>query len=187
MADRCLQRPDCTSVTIRREQDFVYVRACTILHHHSYHQNPSPLSLYCKTHVLNAPLCCGKNTGLPCQSPLPPTLSRWPGSISTGAQAQWVLCGLPLPSIPLISTCFSVNWIPDCISFTVTRFLSTPCSSGPCSSYWQAGAERVKAVILENGVRRGKMCMMFSRERDSEFPVHIIALWRILVPLRCRT
>lgn len=63
MADRCLQRPDCTSVTIRRKKGFTTTT-----------KNPSPLHLHCTGHVVNAPLFLfGKNTGLPCQPlwPLP--------------------------------------------------------------------------------------------------------------------
>lgn len=111
-------------------------------------------------------LLYGTNTGLPCQCPWPPTLSRWRESTLSGAQAQWVLCGIYIPFIPLISTCLNVNWIPDWVSFTATGFLSIPCSSGPLSCYWQPGAERVKAVILENwGERRENVHDVFEGER----------------------
>lgn len=45
MADRCLQRPDCTFVTIRRKKGFTTTT-----------KNPSPLHLHCKGHVVKAPL-----------------------------------------------------------------------------------------------------------------------------------
>lgn len=151
-----------------------------------YHYCQKSQYLHCKGHVVNAPLSCGKNTGLPCLS-LAPTLSRWPECIWPGTQAQWVLCGPPTASIPSISTSLRVDWFPDCFSFTAAGFLSVPCSSRLLSSYRQPGADRVKAVILENWVSRGKMCTMFVRARDSEFPVHIIALLRILVLSRHRT
>lgn len=115
------------------------------------------------------------------------TLSRWPVSISPGAEAQWVLRRPPIPSNPSMSTRLSVDWFLDCTSFTATGFLSAPCSSRLLSSYRQPGADRVKVVVLEHWVRRGKMCTMFVRERDSEFPVHITALLRILVLSRRRT
>lgn len=56
MADRCLQRPDSTSVTIRWKKDFT---AATKTH--------GSLHLHCDEHVVNTPLYCGINTGLPCQ------------------------------------------------------------------------------------------------------------------------
>lgn len=47
MADRCLQRPDCTSVTIRREKDFVYVCGFAMTHnHHYYHQKSQSHSIF---------------------------------------------------------------------------------------------------------------------------------------------
>lgn len=89
---------------------------------------PVLLYLHCKVHVVNTALCCGKNTGLPCQ-PLAATLSRWLGSISPGVLAQLVLCRPPIPSIPSIFPLLSVDWFLDCPSFTATGFLSAPCSS----------------------------------------------------------
>ncbi|TNN88146.1 hypothetical protein EYF80_001727 [Liparis tanakae] len=71
MADRCLQRPDCTSVTIRREKDFLCV--LLVLYVPTTTNDPSPLHLHWKGHVVNALLFCGKYTGLPCRPlwPLP--------------------------------------------------------------------------------------------------------------------
>ena len=105
--------------------------------------------------------------------------------LTRGSRAQWVLCRPPFLTIHSID--FNPERLPDCPSFTATGFLSAPRSSRLLSSYRQPGADRVKAVILERWVRRGKMCTMFVRGRDSEFPVHIIALLRILVLSRRRT
>ncbi len=152
-------------------------------HYHQKSQStPSPLH-----HVVNAPLCFGKNTGLPCQPlwPLP-----YPDGLGVSHQG-------PRPSGSCVGPLYrpSHRFLPasvwtgslDCLSFTATGFLSAPRSSRLLSSYRQPGADRVKAVILENWVRRGEMCTMFVRERDSEFPVHIIALLRIPVLSQCRT
>lgn len=51
---------------------------------------------------------------------------------------------------------FLADWLPDCLSFTALGFLSAPCSSSLLSSYQPPGVDRVKAVILENRVRRGE-------------------------------
>lgn len=105
--------------------------------------------------------------------------------IKISLQVHWLLCGLSMPSIPNTSTRPSVDCFPDCLPFT--GFLSAPRSCRLLSCYRQLGADRVKAVILESWARRRKMCTMFVRERDSGFPVHIIALLRIRVLSRCQT
>lgn len=59
-----------------------------------------------------------------------------------------------------IDFCLRADWFPDCLSFTTMGFLGSPCWSRLLSSYQQPGTDRVKAVILENWMRRGKMCTM---------------------------
>lgn len=97
------------------------------------------------------------NTRLPCQPPWPPTLSRWPGSISPGALGLvvpvWAPSHRPPHRFLPTSVCVLVL---DCPSFTANGFLSAPRSSRLLSSYPRPDADRVKAVILENWVRRGE-------------------------------
>lgn len=69
MADRCLQRPDCTSVTVRRLKDVW----CVLVY--SRYTLPPTIPPKTPAHsiaavMVNAHLFRGENTGLPCW-PLP--------------------------------------------------------------------------------------------------------------------
>lgn len=77
-----------------------------------------------------------------------------------------------------------VKGFSDSHSFIAVGFLGAPRRSRPLSSYQQPGANRVKAVILDDWLGRGEKKSVHSvcvRERDSQFPVQIRALLRIPV------
>lgn len=133
---------------------------------------------------MNAALCCGTNTGLPCQ---PRWLQPCPDGLGVshqGPRLQRAPGGPHAPAMLSVSSPARAGF-PDCLSFTAVGFLGAPRPSGRLSSYRQSGADRVGAVILESWTRRRgeKMCAVFvcAREGDSEFPVHITALLRIPV------
>lgn len=88
MADRCLQRPDCTSVTMRREKDIV----CVLV------PPPRPPKIQVPSIVTVRDMwrMLWKKHCAPLSASLAATLSRWPGSISPGAQVQRVLYRPPI-------------------------------------------------------------------------------------------
>lgn len=164
MADRCLQRPCCTSAW-RRERDFLCISLCSCFSSWP----PCPLRGKCGE-CRSLLWRRNPNTRLPCQPPWPPTLSRWPGSISPGALGLVVPVWAPSRHPPhrFLPTSVCVLVL-DCPSFTANGFLSAPRSSRLLSSYPRPDADRVKAVILENWVRRGGKCVrcLWGREIQS--------------------
>ncbi len=145
MADRCLQRPDCTSVTIRRETDFTTTT-----------KSPSQLHVHREGHVVNASLCFGKNTGLPCLHLWPRLYPDGLGVSHQGPRPSRSCVGqLYHPSHPFPPTTrLSMDRFPDCLSFTATGFLS---------------ARRLEQAALELPATRRRSCQScYFRGRGEE-------------------
>lgn len=130
----------------------------------SVKEEDTSLRLHCKGCVVNVALCRGTKTQTLAWSVS--LSSRWPGSIMPrGPQGKWAQRGAPKihPShrFPLTSV---VDRFPDWLPFTAKGFLRAPCWSRRRSGYRQPGADRVKAVVLEDWVRRGEMCTRSVRQ-----------------------
>lgn len=112
--------------------------------------------------------------------------SRWLGCILTGA--QWLQCRAPCTIHPFNSNPPQRGPRPLTASLSQLQILQLPVFERPALELPAARRRSCQSCYFrELGEERENMYDVCVREGDSEFPVHIIALLRILVLSRHRT